>query len=241
MKRISTPGELKAEAKNDRFKRAADCAKNGDPLGMLVALADQHALDGYYRYFSNRYSNLPSTAIEEAIGLATDAAYAHLQAGKKIFNLSGWLWKVIESRLNDAWTTEHALNRPFDDERHGGAASNSSGGLAERSAQIDRQGMRNEAIRVAREMLPTLGHKNIENVMKLILDAAENGVEDLPHAEIAETLDLNPNTVRVLVWRGFRRIARAAKKRGLHVDRARLKDLFPDIPADGEDEDLDEE
>jgi DNA-directed RNA polymerase specialized sigma24 family protein len=223
---------------NDHFKRAAERAKAGDPVGMLAALADEHALDGYYRYFAGRYKNLPGTAIEEAISAATDEAYAQLQGGRRILNLGAWLWKVIENRLNDAWTSEHALRQQFDDARHADAqASDLAGARQDRGSGVDRDKMRAEAIRVARELLPSLGHTNIEKVMKMLFDAAEQGVEDLPHEQIAEALDLKASTVRVLVWRGFQRLARKAAERGLHVDRTQLKNLFPDLP---DDEPLDE-
>ena len=222
----------------DPLKRAAACAKAGDPVGMITALAEQRALDGFQRAFAHRYSKLPDTAIEEAIAGALDKAYAEIQGGKKITSLGSWLWKVIENDLNDAWITEYKNREVYDETKHsdlveGGATD----GPKEQDVGIDRERLRVEAVRLAREMIPTLGQANLVRVMTVLVDAIEAGIDDLPHATIAEALDLRPDTVRVLVFRGLERMARAAEARGLHLDRARLKELFPGI-GDVEDDNM---
>lgn len=224
---------------SDPLKRAADCAKAGDPVGMMTALAERHGLDGFVRYFVIRYSKVPQTAVEDAVAIAMDKAYDHIRQGRSIANLAAWLWKVIDNELKDAWIREYRFNTRYDEAQHGDAvAASACGGAHHRDLDLDRQRMHSEALRIAREILPTLGHENVRAVMKLLIDAAESGIEDLPHAQIAETLDLHPSTVRVLVHRGLERLARAARGRGLHLDRTRLDELFP---GHQETEDFDEE
>ena len=223
---------------SDPLKRAAACAKAGDPVGMVTVLAEDHAMDGFHRQFSRRYNRLPGTVIEEAIAKATDKAYAQIQAGKKITSLAAWLWKVIENELNDAWTREYKYNATYDESRHAEAVRSHSAGGPEEQEEIDRGLLRTEAIRVAREIIPTLGQTNLVKVMTVVIDAVEAGVEDLSHGAIGKALDLNPATVRVLVYRGFDRLTRAARTRGLHLNRARLKELFPGFDDDEDDTDI---
>ena len=70
------------------------------------------------------------------------------------------------------------------------------------------------------------------DVMELVIDAAAQGLPDLPSAEIAEALGISEGSARKLVSRGLQRMRREAERAGVEMP----EDL-PETRMDEEGED----
>ncbi len=128
-----------------------------------------------------------------------------------------FLWKVSDRKANDYYQARQREKALVDDLKHNATAIGSfeNPDQEEPVEEMEWDEKRAQAITRARDLLPKLGQKNIQDVMSLVIDAVEAGREDLPSREIAEALGLQPATVRTLKMRGFERLARVAREEGL--------------------------
>lgn len=194
---------------------ARHAATNGKPLEMLEALNRSRFLEGMARVLEWEWQDqVPHEEIRECIARAVDKAYDELKSSKLLHNLPAWLWKTARNNVRDVWNKEYSHRAEIGDEMVDGIASHPHPLNPEE--EYDRDALSRWALRKARELLPQLGQENIVKVMTYVLDAAENGITDLPHAEVGEALGLETSTVRKLVQRGFERLSRLAKEKGLH-------------------------
>ena len=229
-----TPADQPPPREQDEaLAQAKQAASSGDPLGMIKALNDSAFLDGMKRTLVLQWSGqIPEDEVEECIAVAVDKAYAELWGGGRIRRLDAWLWKVAKNKIVDRWRKDYrhrdaeadVFEQPHPDPHPYLRDDDPSYELDDR----DRDELRATALKVAREILPTLGQENIVKVMTYVLDAIEADVMDLTSTDIGEALDLNPATVRKLIQRGFERMAKAARDRGYHLD----TDQLPRFDAD---------
>ena len=91
------------------------------------------------------------------------------------------------------------------------------------------EAQRKEAIRIARGLLPRIGQGQVVAVMEVLIDAAENGLPDLPASSIAEQVGISKSAARTLVSRGLKRLRRLAEQEGVGMP----MDL-PDTDTDGD-------
>ncbi len=197
------------------LERAREAAANRDPEGMATALYASPILDGLVRRIDQRYHRLQLEDAQDAVAEAVEALYAAVSQGRRIFSLGGYLWKVASRKAFDM--DRRARGETIVDETKlealAGAAA--EGTDADIAAQERRAEQREKALKTARALLPQLGQKNLRQVMGYIFDALEAGEVDVPGQEIADALGLSLGTVHTSLSRGFRRLERLAREKGL--------------------------
>lgn len=210
--------DTKIEKAAQLLERAQHAVNRGDLVGMLDALTASGYLDGLTRRLQQKWgSSLPSPEVDDCIAQAVDAACAAVSEGRSIRKLGAWLWKAATNTANDKWRSDYARRRDF------GNATMSVGveaveTISEREERRElEEDRRKEAIRIARELLPRIGEGQVLDVMELLIDAAENGLPDLPASSIAEALGISDNAARTLVPRGLKRLRRLAEQAGVET------------------------
>ncbi|MBU1211046.1 MAG: hypothetical protein KJ587_07220 [Alphaproteobacteria bacterium] len=198
------------------LQKAGEAAAKRDPAGMLEALFESRFTDGLSRRLQKQWGNrIPRTELDDCVALAIDAAYDAATRGKGARDLGAWLWKVANNTASDRWTNEYR-NR---DAYFGGfpeVPAHPHEDATERKASDElAEYRRREALRLAREMLPRIGTGQVVNVMEIVIDAAEQGVPDLPASTVAEALGITEAAARTLVSRGLSRLRREAERAGV--------------------------
>ena len=196
------------------LEKAQQAVNRGDLVEMLDNLTASGYLDGLTRRLQKKWGDsLPWSEVDDCIAQAVAAACA---AGN-IRNLGAWLWKVATNTANDKWQSYYARRETFDDATMavGVEAGETFPERADRE-ELERV-RRKEAIRIAREFLPRIGEGKVLDVMEIVIDAAENGLPDLPASSIAEAVGISDNAARTLVSRGLKRLHRLAEQEGVEM------------------------
>jgi DNA-directed RNA polymerase specialized sigma24 family protein len=215
-------GHGRFPTQDELLKVAARAASNGQPAEMLEALVASRFLDGLLRVLERRWgSRLPRSELENCVAVAVDSAYAAVAKGRQLDNLTGWLWKAACNRANSCWTDDYARRVEVEPDELDAPADDAAD--AEERRRLAEQRIA-EAIKLARILLPRIGEGQLLDVMTIVINAVERGVQDLSPSVIAEALDLSVDAVRALPSRGFDRLAREARSEGIE---------FPDEVASG--------
>ncbi|SRR6266571_434026 len=221
------------------LRQATEAVAAGDPRGMLEHLYSSYFLDGLARGIQRRWPSLSRDDTEFVIAQAVDALYRSVSDGKKILNLSAFLWKVADRKANDFYERrlrERAVD-PEELQRLSDQDTSSRGpfeGDTGPDPEEDYDKHRAEAIRIARGLLPRLGQQNVQAVLAYLLDALEAGVMDVQNQEIADALAISIETVRTSLSRGFARLTRIAREEGLVRSDVELATLAPTASNDPE-------
>jgi DNA-directed RNA polymerase specialized sigma24 family protein len=142
-------------------------------------------------------------------------------------NLGAWIWKASYNLACDRWTDDYERRSTVEPEV-----------LEDRQNRITDDDCRladhraTEAVRLARSLLPRIGQGQIIDVMTVLIDAVEQGVQDLPPDAIGEALGLSAAAVRSLLSRGLERLEREARREGIT-----LPEAVPALVRDAGDED----
>jgi DNA-directed RNA polymerase specialized sigma24 family protein len=215
------------------LQMATAAAARGEPIEMIEALMASGVLSGLMRRLQRQWSRLPSAEIDDCVAVAVDSAFAAVSGGKTVRNLGAWLWKVAANTAQERWQAEYSGRTRGETEIGELAAeySEDDGRRAEREALDDLR--RAEAIRLARELLPRIGGGQVVAVTELVIDAAAQGLPDLPASEIADALGISEGSARKLVSRGLQRLRREAERAGVE-----MPDELPETRADNEGEEV---
>lgn len=193
------------------LRRAAEAASAKDPVGMMAALHASRFLDGLVRRLQQRFRQLPEVDLEECVAEAADSLYKDVSEGVVIRQITSYLYKVAERRSLNLITRRPAVRSVRDND--GGQARDD-----DHAQDVERAAYREEALGIARRLLPQIGRENVQKVMRVILDALNDGLHDITNAEIAEATGLSQDTVRTCRHRGFVRLQRLAAESGLSAD-----------------------
>jgi DNA-directed RNA polymerase specialized sigma24 family protein len=200
----------------DFLEVARQAALSRAPDRMLEALAASGLLDGITRRLENRWrGRIPRPEIEDCVALAVDSAYDAVSSGRMVRNLGAWIWKASYNLACDRWTDDYERRSTVEPEV-----------LEDRQSLVTEDDRRladhraAEAVRLARSLLPRIGQGQIIDVMTILIEAAEQGIQDLPPDAIAETLGLSPAAVRSLLSRGLERLEREARREGVTLPEA---------------------
>ena len=225
----SGDGKPTAEEFLEVARRAAAA---GQPDRMLEALVASRFLDGLTRRLENDWhGRLPRAEIEDCVAIAVDGAYDAVAHGRPVRNLGAWIWKAASNKAIDRWNDDYELRGVMESDALADSRedpeidSDSDQRLAEYRAK--------EAVRVARLLLPRIGQGQIVDVMTLVIDAVEQGLEDLSPSTIGETLGLSASAVRSLLSRGFERLEREARHEGMTLPEVVPAIVLDDGPEDG--------
>ena len=210
---------------------ARQAATEKQPDRMLEALAASGFLDGLTNRLEKDWrGRLPHVEIEECVATAVDGAYDAVARGHLVRNLGAWIWKAASNRAIDRWNDDYKLRTALQTEsiedrwQYPGQDADADRRLSEYRA--------NEAIRLARLLLPRIGQGQVVDVMGIVIDAVERGIEDLSPTAIGEALGLSPDAVRSLLARGFERLEREARKEGVVLPAA-VPDFIRDNSPEG--------
>jgi DNA-directed RNA polymerase specialized sigma24 family protein len=214
------------------LEEAQKAAVNGDAQGMIEALAGSGFLDGLVGRLTAQWRcQFGEAEIRDIVAHSVDKAFDAISQGKPVRHLGGWLWKIATNEMNDCWQNDHRsrVDVADIDRRYASATPVTENERAE----IDRHRdlCRNEAIRLARRLLPQIGEGQVREVITLVIDAAEQGVPHLPASQIAESLGIGADAARTLLSRGFRRLRRAAQKEGIEWPDGMAPDDLDDLDA----------
>ena len=196
--------------------RAQQAANQGDVVGMLSALFESRYLDGLVRRLQKKWRALPRTEVDECIARSVDAACDAVHKNRSIRNLGAWLWKAADNTADDRWTSDYSHRKDLGERWPDVADSNETTQKREEHRRLKEARLR-QAVRVARELLPRIGEGQVRDVMELLIDAAEDGLPDLPASAIADSLGISTNAARMLVSRGLRRLGRLADEEGVEM------------------------
>ena len=199
------------------MQEALQAAKDHRPDRMLEALAMSGFLDGLTRLLDGQWGQMHRMDIEDCIAKAVDEAYNAISQGRKIRNLGGWLWKAANNKTHDLWKKDFEFrDSNFRDFERIASTSESSLTDEEREKRDKlAEFHREEAIRLARRLLPKIGKGQVVSVMELVIDAVEQGVPDLSASDIGDTLGITADAARTLLGRGFTRLYRVAREEGI--------------------------
>jgi DNA-directed RNA polymerase specialized sigma24 family protein len=196
----------------DFLEVARQAAAARQPERMLEALDASKFLDGLTRRLESRWrGRLPRAEIEQCVAVAVDAAYDAVANGKPVRSLGAWIWKVAWHKCVDCWSDDYEARSTIEPENLSVRAEEPVTEEADRLQEYRTA----EAIRLARTLVPRIGQGQIVDVMTIVIDAVEQGVEDLPPATIAEAVGLSVSAVRSLMSRGFERLEREARSAGI--------------------------
>jgi DNA-directed RNA polymerase specialized sigma24 family protein len=237
---IDTSGERQLQ-QVQLLALARSAAQRGEAFEMLRLLVESRVLDGLKRQLTRRrYSMvrpIPGGDVIDpdcdlAVAEATDSLYAALSTGQSIANIASYLVKVAERRLIDQVRVRiREGTRDRLDEQSDHRSGSILDDLAKRDeTPIDHDQLRREAFIVVRGLLPRLGHVRAQQVMTMILEAAEEGAIDLPDPTISEALGITVESAKKSRQRAFQRLARIAREEGLgSAILDRVQPQFPEI------------
>ena len=199
------------------MQEALQAAKDHRPDRMLEALAMSGFLDGLTRRLDAKWGQIHRMDIEDCVAKAVDEAYDAISKGRQIRSLGGWLWKAANNKLHDLWKKDFEFRDSNFQDFEGIASTGESSLTDEECEKRDKlaQFRREEAIRLARRLLPRIGKGQVVSVMELVIDAVEQGVPDLTTTDIGDTLGISVDAARTLLRRGLERLNRAAREEGI--------------------------
>ena len=191
-----------------KAQRAADA---GDYIGMLEGLAGSMLFEAFRGYFAKKYPAVDSNDVYDCIGSATDELWTRIATGEKIRKIESYLWKIVDRKLSEfveerrGWSSGDALE----------LIGTNGGSTDTKDFQKQKEESREQVLRIFEDLIPRLGMVNVQEVMKYILGAIRNGVQDITSNEIAEALGLKSENIRQSMKRGFDRLARIVKEENL--------------------------
>jgi RNA polymerase sigma factor (sigma-70 family) len=184
---------------------------------MISLLYDSHYLDGLTRGMQSKWSELRGEDLEDAVAEAVQELVKECRSGRsRIEQLRSWLWRVADrkagamfrDRVREASAAPEALmpsqvtaDRESEDESSG-------------SDEEDPDQKRLAAVRTARRLLPRLELESERLVLSVLIDAVEDGVEELSVRRIAEITGLAKSTADEAVKRALRKLRRLAREEG---------------------------
>lgn len=208
--------------------QAQAAATARDAIGMVEALHASGYLAGLKRTLQRKWPRLPGADVDDSVAEAVEGAYTALSGGRRVGELGAWLWKAADNLANDRWDRDHAPMRDMDGVAELAAPAEVTPEERERlDALADHR--RAEAVRLARQLLASVGHGQVRDVMELVIDAVEAGEPDLPAEVVADALAIGRDAARALMSRGVLRLKAAARAQGI--------ELPDEIPADLPDDD----
>lgn len=200
------------DSATELLKIAVEAAARRDERDYVVHLLASHVLDGITRNLERSWPRIDASMVEAVVAGAADVLYHRLAGGILVRSPAGFLWRTANNKLVNHHHAEavvrEAFEEPVDDH------AQSEGSMTDKP---DREAMRAEAIRFARSVLPSLGQTIVVQVMSFIIDCIEQGELYIDNKFIADSLGLTPEAVRKAKHRGFMRLEREARRRGMEI------------------------
>jgi len=195
-----------ADEKNEQgvaLDLASMCARSGDAGGFVKHLFGSGILDGLARMLYSKWPRIPKDQVDYLISEAVQATHGRLIGGQRISNVAGYLYKTAHFKAA-TYSRTHIVIADDVDVRDASAFETDDAESTSRARVFG----------AARDLIPALGVGHIRAVMSYVFDALEAG-HDVSSHDVGDALGLLPSTVRTLRSRGFQRLVREARNRGL--------------------------
>jgi DNA-directed RNA polymerase specialized sigma24 family protein len=191
----------------DPLVAAAEEGRTGDVVKAVELIYQSGLLDRMPSRLRTKWSFLQEEDTSDLIvSEALDDLYVALRNGRRVDHPATYLWKIADRK---AFHAQRSYER-----RH--AAEDSFARKPVITTDEDAEARRRaEAIRVARSLLPRLGHVNAQRVLEYVFDAIEAERADITYDEIAEITGMTRDAVRKAHQRGFERLRRLVRDEGL--------------------------
>jgi DNA-directed RNA polymerase specialized sigma24 family protein len=196
------------------FEDAKAAATNGDAKKMVEILMAGGYVPGLARRMQARWPRLPADDIDFAVARAMETIYFDIRDGKRIADIHSFMWKVADRRAYER-DRERQVEIATDPDELALVSDRMGRTSAVDAVEDEDSSRRRTAVAIARSLLPSLGQESIQQVFSLVLDALERDEIHLSNSDIAEMTGLSPDTVRTSLSRGFRRLERLARQKGL--------------------------
>jgi hypothetical protein len=222
---MSSPNAPAArEPDRDLLKVAHDAAVAGNFYSMMEALVSSRLLEGFYRYMQWKWPKYQPDDVATLIGQAIDAFYLHAKAGRRIGNASGYIFKTLQKfavdenvrreRENEFVTAEAELVLY---QAHQGKNYRNS---------VPREDLVKEALRIARNLLPSIGEITLQQVGEFYLDAVAKGIMHLDDHALADAINKDLETAKRLRRRFLERLTSRARDAGIRLEAIFGPDTF---------------
>ena len=225
------------ESQKGALEMAKDAASRKDATSFLRCLHESGFMAGAKLRLRDKYSGkFDNEKTHEILTVAADKFYEAIAGGRKILYPGSYLWKTVDNMALDICRAEVDFFSIEEADAKGELVPynrKEATTYKESDEDDDDNRRREKGIEIARSLLPKIGSDNVQKVMEYIINAVEEGVEDLANKEISEALGLSEESIRKWKQRGFERLKRAAIETGYR------KEFLRDIETDStEDEDL---
>ena len=180
---------------------------------MIAALQESRIISGFASKVCKDFSRLTQDDADAVVAEATLELFTAVQGGTPVTNVSGWLY-TTSKRIAMRWDERRRNERPFADGEDDCIENPWLDPLAQRFVEEEREQLRAEALKVARGLLPQLGTGSVVEVMTVIFEAVEKGLDITDH-EVADILGKDYDSVREWRRRGFDRLNDRARKMGV--------------------------
>jgi DNA-directed RNA polymerase specialized sigma24 family protein len=203
------PEEREAEQEAQR------AASAGDPIGMLRALGRSGFPEKLAAQIENQFWRFDREDARWAVAEAIDSLYAHLERGERKRNIFPYLLKAAQNKAKDL-NGELARRVSFDEETDGipevpEPMTDEEREAAEEAADARRRAMYAEV----KSLIPRIPQSRPRQIISIIVDAMEKGVQDLTNEEIGDMLGLTKGTVATAKSRGLDYLVELAKEENL--------------------------
>jgi DNA-directed RNA polymerase specialized sigma24 family protein len=210
MTRCSTDAGFKLLA------QAQAAARSGNGTAMIEALMASGFLDGLVRKLSFTYPDLDRADVDDVVAAAAGDAFEAIRQGRAITQLGGFISRAASNRANDKWENDYLPRRSAQDLPEGSTEDELDD--CDRSRADDlADHRRDEAVRLARQLLPNVGQGQILDVMTMVIDAVAVRDTDFCPEVVANVLAISQGSARKLMSRGLERLRRAAVAAGIEL------------------------
>jgi DNA-directed RNA polymerase specialized sigma24 family protein len=209
----------------DLLEVARDAAAAGDFAGMMNAILDSHFVDGLYRYLQKDWSQFDDGDAAELVGEALDAFYERAKSGTKIWKPRSYLFLTLQKLAID----EHERRQRPAELNEVTDAEGSRRADEDKEILINtvpRQDRVNAAIRLARQLVPGVGERVLQQVCEFYIDAVAKGLPCVEDETLADALGLSVDTARRLKNRALQRLRREARRFGIRITDVFGADIF---------------
>ncbi len=182
------------------LERARNAAAAHDLKEMLAELYACGSLDALHRHVQRKYPDLRDDEVAVVVGQVVDSFAEKAATGAQILNPGAYLMTTASWRALDL-VEKRRRETLLDEDQWAQVADEVSTPDLD---LIDPDRAR-QLYAAVYTIIPKIGGATVQAVVRHVVEAAEQGVS-VTHAEIAEALGINPNSVGKSLQRGMQRL-----------------------------------
>lgn len=198
-------------AQQDSLRRATDALERNDLKGMVDALLQAGCLDGLKRWLKHKYSDLSESDIEGIIADAVEDLYNSAGKSTRAKNIAAWLVRVCTYKADDLWKSLQREPATADETLRGLVQQEQEQEQADSKA---REPFRQQALVLARRLVPKLEVTSYKVMISAYIEAAELGLSDVSAEEICDLAGIKPASFAMTRLRAFKKLGELAAEAG---------------------------